>query len=716
MTRRTPRRPGTGVSLGLIGLAASVAPVASQIVEPTTPARVERAAPGAPQPGDVVLDVPYIAQTEALCGGAAVTMTLRYWGDARTRPERFESVLTPDGSGILTDDLQAATAALGWLAHALKGDLATVERQLAGGRPLIALIEVGSDRHHYVTVVGRVGGRIVYHDPAVSPYRTMSEEAFLVAWAGGGHWAMLVLPRSGTPPVGPGPAGGSAPDRAAPGHAAANGPVASREDDSNCAATVDRAVRLARGGALDEAERRLRSANAACPADAVALRELAALRLRRGRPAEAAGLARGSVERDPADMHARGILAASHFLAGEDVAALAEWNRIEPVVLGEVTLGAPTRTRNAPILALAGLEHGRPLSAEGLAVGRKRLDLLPAASSTRLAYRPLSDGRVAATAAVAERPAVPAPLRLLAGGALGLVTERGVRLRSASPTGHGELWSLDWRWREPRRRIAVALALPVARPVPAVLTFGGAAERETYRLGEEVAELREERRRADVEATTWATSWLRVSVGAAFDRWREAGSYGSVGGSTRLSGLDDRLGLTLGGELWIGLGEDRRFARVRAEMDWVSNRDRRGFVAAARLGARSATAYAPRSVWPGAGAGAGREARARGHDLLSDGRITGPLFGRRLLHGGFEVVRWTGAGPIDVGLAGFVDLAAAGARPVGIEGGSFQTDAGIGLRLGLPGGDAIRLDVGRGLLDGEMAVSAGLSLAEGTRR
>lgn len=713
MTRRTPRCPGIGVSLGLIGLAAWAAPVASQIAEPPTP---ERAAPGGAGPGDVVLDVPYVAQTEALCGGAAVTMALRYWGDARTLPERFESVLTPDGSGILTHDLRAATAGLGWQALALTGDLTTVERQLARGRPLIALIEVGPARHHYVTVVGRVGGRVVYHDPAVSPYRTMSDEAFLAAWAGGGRWAMLVLPRSGTPPLGPGPAGGSAPDRAGPDQEEADGPVASRERDSNCAATVDRAVRLARGGALDEAERLLRSANAACPADAVALREMAALRLRRGRPAEAAGLARASVERDPADNHAREILAASHFLTGKDVAALAEWNRIEPVVLGEVTLGAPTRTRNAPILALAGLEHGRPLSAERLAVGRKRLALLPAASSTRLAYRPLPNGRVAATASVAERPAVPSPIRLLAELGLGLVTERGIRVRSASPTGHGELWSFDWRWREPRRRVAVAVALPIAGPIPAVLTFGGAAERETYRFGGEVPELREERRRAGVEASTWTTSWLRVSAGAAFDRWRDAGAYGSVAASTRLSGLDDRLGLTLGGELWIGLGEDRRFARARAEMDWVSSRDRRGFVAAARLGARSATAAAPRSVWPGAGAGPGREARARGHDLLIDGRITGPLFGRRLLHGGFEVVRWAGAGPIDVGLAGFVDLAAAGARPVGIVGGSFQTDAGIGLRLGLPGGDAIRLDVGRGLLDGEMAVSAGLALADGTGR
>lgn len=107
-------------------------------------------------------------------------MALRYWGDEETGPERFASLLTPDGTGIRT--LRAATADLGWTALALSGDVATVDGQLRRGRPLIALLQVGRDRYHYVTVVGRVGGRIVFHDPAVSPYRSLPEEEFLEAW------------------------------------------------------------------------------------------------------------------------------------------------------------------------------------------------------------------------------------------------------------------------------------------------------------------------------------------------------------------------------------------------------------------------------------------------------------------------------------------------------------------------------------------------------
>jgi hypothetical protein len=36
----------------------------------------------------LAIDVPYLPQTDALCGGAAAAMVLRYWGDARDRSAR----------------------------------------------------------------------------------------------------------------------------------------------------------------------------------------------------------------------------------------------------------------------------------------------------------------------------------------------------------------------------------------------------------------------------------------------------------------------------------------------------------------------------------------------------------------------------------------------------------------------------------------------------
>jgi len=731
VSTRSLRRLVAGASLGLLGLGAIAPAGAGQTTRPArTHVRPPAARPPpAPSAGDVLLDVPYIAQTEALCGGAAVTMSLRFWGETRVRPEAFSGWLTPDGAGIRTTDLQRATAALGWKALALTGDLGALRTHLARGRPLVALLEVGAGRHHYVTVVGRVGGRIVFHDPAVSPYRSMSEAEFLEAWSGGAFWTMLVLPH----PAGvPRPDGGAESEDPPTRHAETapgdepfaappprDGPVADprvgpavatageEPRRARCRADVARGVRLARGGSFEAADGILRSASGTCPDDPVALRELAALRLRQGRPDDATRLARAAAARDPRDRHTRELLAASHYLAGDDLAALAEWSRLEPIILDEVTLGGTTRTRNRPILALTGLEPGRALGAGALSVGRKRLALLPAAASTRLSYRPLDDGGIIVTASVAERSAVPSPTRLLAEGALGLFTDRSIRLRSASPLGHGELWGLEWRWREPRRRVRISLALPVRSPLPAVLTIAGLAARETYAFG---TEAREERRRAEVGMGTWATPWLRTSITVGLDRWRDLGSFGSVGLETRIAGLDDRVGVTVDGELWAPMGGARTFAAGGAGLDWTSRHERRGVVASARLGGRLATDAAPRSIWPGAGSGSGRAVRARAHDLLTDGRITGPLFGRRLAYGGLEAVRWAGVGPLDVGLAAFVDVAAAGARPEGIRGAGFQTDLGLGLRIGLPGGSALRLDVGRGLLDGETAVSAGIAL------
>lgn len=136
----------------------------------------------------------------------------------------------------------------------------------------------------------------------------------------------------------------------------------------------------------------------------------------------------------------------------------------------------------------------------------------------------------------------------------------------------------------------------------------------------------------------------------------------------------------------------------------------------ARLGAGAVTGAGPRSVWPGAGAGSARDIPARGHDLLTDGRIVGPLFGRRIAYSGLETVRWLPVAPLDVGLAAFLDLAASGARPAGIDGRAFHSDVGLGVRLGLPGEGTLRLDVGRGLVDGAMAVSAGLARGGGSTR
>jgi len=648
--------------------------------------------------GGVVLDVPYVPQSEDMCGAAAVTMVFRYWGATDVRMSDFEPLVARDGSGIAASDLHRAVSGMGWETVSFAGDLKAISDQLSRGRPVIALIAVGGGRFHYVTVVGLLENAVVFHDPAISPYQRTDTRDFEREWAESGYWTLLVLP-----PEGDSTRADALGDEPAPATAW------TADDDGACGPSVAEGVALARAGDGMAARRVLTAAATACPASAAPPRELAALELKEGRAEEAVPLARRAVELGPGDRHAWELLAASYYLTGDDVVALDAWNRVAPVVVDGVTVGGPSRTRQTSILGLAGARPDQILTANALRLGRRRLALLPAATSTRLDYRPLGDGHVEVTAAVAERPLIGGVTQLLVQQAAGVLGDRGLDLRLASPLGAGELWTAGFRWPEPRRRFAFSLILPVGTPVGGTVRIGTVLATETYAFQ---AETREDRRLTEVAFETWLTPRLRTSTSVALDRWADRGRYASLGADVLVVLWDDRATLRVEGAGWSGASS---FARGSAEVRLVSSERRHGPVLSGRLGVSGATAAAPYMLWPGAGTGFGRPTLARAHPMLTDGRFNGSLFGRSLLHGGLEVVWWTGWGPLDLGAAAFSDLAVAEKRPEPFQGTDAQVDVGVGIRIGLLGQHAARLDVAHGLRDAAFAVSAGMEVAVGSR-
>ena len=82
--------------------------------------------------------VPYLPQSEALCGGATLAMVLRYWGAPDVRPEDFAGSLTPEGTGIPADALRRLAETRGFQAFAFSGGRAEAVSHLERGRPLIA--------------------------------------------------------------------------------------------------------------------------------------------------------------------------------------------------------------------------------------------------------------------------------------------------------------------------------------------------------------------------------------------------------------------------------------------------------------------------------------------------------------------------------------------------------------------------------------------------
>jgi len=647
-----------------------------------------------------LLDVPYVPQSGALCGGAALAMVLRYWGESAVLAEDFASLLDPGQRGIRTGTLINAVAARGWLPLVLPGTPAGVTDELARGRPVIALLQVGSDAYHYVVVVAWANGRVLVHDPNVGPFRTLPAAEFLTAWAGGGSWALLVLPPKTTdrrenpnpgPPV-PGPSHSRSP----------------------CDTLIERGLNLAAEGDVEGAERAFLAAESLCPASAVPVRERAGLRFRAGDWDGASRLSELALDLDPADAHAWRLLAGSRFLVGDMDGALDAWNRLSGPRADLARVDGLVRIRYAVVARQLDLPPGRLITPGSFRRAGRRLAEVPALTDFRLDLRPLPDGIAQVEVTVLERPLVAAGYWDLVRAGGGALSGLEVSVDVASPTGYGELWTATLRWWENRPRVALELAVPAVGGRPGLWRVEGFWERQTYvaQASDFAAAAagapltREERRRTALSFADWLGPDLRLEVGTALDRWADRGDYLALAGAVETRWARDRLALTVGASRWVSLGDGPPFSTVDAILNWRSGGPGAGVPLLGCVGLSSATANAPLALWSGAGTGYGREPLLRAHPLLDGGIISGRVFGRTLAYSSLEteIRRWR-RGPLELGWVVFVDAA----KPwnTGRAGQvAWQADGGTGLRircLGLKG--RFRLDFAHGFSDGNEAVS-----------
>src|SRR5207249_12093900 len=95
------------------------------------------------------IDVPYLPQTDALCGGAAVAMVFRYWGDAHAGVDEFAALVDRRARGIETNTLvRAVTERRRWRTIRGPASIDTLQSALRAGHPVILLIEVRPERYH----------------------------------------------------------------------------------------------------------------------------------------------------------------------------------------------------------------------------------------------------------------------------------------------------------------------------------------------------------------------------------------------------------------------------------------------------------------------------------------------------------------------------------------------------------------------------------------
>lgn len=405
--------------------------------------------------------------------------------------------------------------------------------------------------------------------------------------------------------------------------------------------------------------------------------------------------------------------ATSRFLNDEPDAALEAWNRIGRPSVDLVRVEGVRRTRYAVVVALVDLPPRTLLTAERYGRAVRRLHELPSAALTRLSYRPIDGGLAEIEAAVVERPTVPrgvVPMAVVAARALFLSE---FRLDVAAPVRSGELLTVAWRWWEGRPRLAFAVAVPAISWLPGVTTIEGFWERPSYETAsterqETTAIHRDERRRAALSLADWATSNIRWTAGAALDRWAQD-SHLSVEAALDLRLAGDRVSIGIDTAAWVPIGSGGRFASGGVSSAWRSTRDNDRPSWLILAGFEATSAAAPFDLWPGAGTGDARTPLLRAHPLLDAGVVSGPVFGRRLVHGTVEYQHplLTAQGAA-IRLAAFADTARAWRRIGDEDRSPLHTDVGAGIRIALPGKvGTMRVDVARGLRDRRVVLSAG---------
>lgn len=642
------------------------------------------------------LDVPYLPQSVLLCGGAALAMVERWWGRRGVYAEDFADLVKPALGGIRTTDLDSAARARGWDTQVLRRTPELVRENVLHGVPVIALIQVAPERYHYVVVVGWSTGRIVYHDPAGSPFTTIAEALFLTRWNAADGWALLVQPAAEAVLV-----------------AAATRRDPAPADPLPCSPWLDLAVDAALARRLEQAEHWLATAREACPGEPRVLRELAGVRFKQGGHSEVVRLATEYVTLVPGDGFGWQLLATGRFQTGDRDGALDAWNQVGRPSVDLVRIDGTRAIRFRKIADAVSVDHGAVLTSSGLALARRRLSEVPALRLSAVEYQPVPGGIVELRVAVIERPMVDRAWRLVAAGAIRAVAQHEAGIAIASPTGAGELWTGTLRWEYARSKAALRVDLPAALGFPGVVGVEGARERFRFLLRTaDTTEYSESLRSAVIGYGGWVTAGVRPSATLRLERWSEEREYLAASVGVELRARENRLGVDIGGGYAFPLSSHGGYTRGGARASWASSRGLSRTSWSTRIGFDWARGDAPLGVWPAAGSNFAWAIPLRAHPLSQGGLLAGASAGRGIMHAGLSGEQPIHRlGPLVLAVGVFLDAARVMDAADASEEDRFYLDGGAGLRIGIGDGQlgVLRIDLARGLVaDRHTALSLGV--------
>ena len=392
----------------------------------------------------LTLNVPFLPQTPALCGGAAVAMVFRYYGDRHADVQQFEPLVDRRAGGIADHVLVEAVRQRNWRAAPLDGSIDLLREQLAAGAPIVLLLEDRPGRYHYVVAVGADADGVLVHDPTWGPWRRHRLPDFTRRWAAARNWMLLIEPAGAVPADG---------SRVTPAAASSAG---ISPEPTRCDRLHERAVNEIGRSGLSAAEEILGSVMRECPRSAAPMAELAAIRFAEERWDDAQALAEQAVALDGSYTYAWDVLGSARFIRDDAAGALSAWNHAGKPTLDSVVIDGLSRTRYALVAEFAGLTPNTTLTARAFQLAERRLRELPDQLAVRINYAPEVDGFATVRVAVAERAVRPYWLAVGARAAIG----REVRATVPGWSGHGEVWKGSWRWWSNRPRLAMDFTAP----------------------------------------------------------------------------------------------------------------------------------------------------------------------------------------------------------------------------------------------------------------
>jgi predicted double-glycine peptidase len=638
----------------------------------------------------LTLAVPYLPQTEAMCGGAAAAMVFRYWGDAHADFEPFAPLVDKRAGGIEAGALVTAIEARGWQVFRFAGSPGSLAEQVEQGRPVIILVADKPRSNHFVVVTGVDGDAVIVHDPTWGPSRRWPVADLMRVWRPTGLWSLVILPRD---------------DLAQRASAAedADAADAPTRQPTHCDRLLDAAIGDSAARSPADAYAQIARVRDECPGAAGPLRELAAVRFSEQHWRDAADLAASAAARDPDDEYSWDLLGSSRFMLDDIAGSLRAWNRIGKPRVNLMEIDGLSRSRYETIASTLGIRPNMLLTENAYRLAARRLDDLPGRAAAGLSLRPEADGFVTVKAALVERTAPTSPLEWTA-AAVQAGVDREARVTIAGRSGQGEAWTMGWRWWQHRPRVGLEFAAPIRG---SVVTVAGQWESQEYE-----GSLEESRAHAALSLARWLTPDVRIDVTGGLDSWNGSRSDRTLfaGGSLERRWRQDQWSVGLTATAWMPFGTAAPFQSSTLRGSFRSTRLADGWVVLADAGVSRASSAAPLLLWPRAGEGRDTDALLRAHPLFRDGIVAWDersVFGRTLGFAHAEAQRWmTTASPVRLAVAAFADAANASRRMSAAD--TTQIDVGGGLRLRIPGtAGTLRVDVAHGLRDDADALTLG---------